>query len=246
MIASHYVEPSRNEDGDIDDADWCTAYQKDRDFWDDHNLIEAFIYICGESIPSKKVAISVSKEDEDASGSEFLYYIEDYDLSFNIWDFEDHNYTIEEEELIRVVPDLYSLINRAYVNWENKDKEDFLSKLKFNPKTNRYDYDGDLDFFNKKLKDFLAEGGDGFTIDFGEVTGYFSCSTLGLISLKGAPQTVGGDFDCYKNQLTSLKGAPKEVGGSFHCSSNQLTSLEGAPQKVGKGFYCSNNRLTSL
>ena len=25
MIASHYVEPSKNEDGDLDDADWCTA-----------------------------------------------------------------------------------------------------------------------------------------------------------------------------------------------------------------------------
>ena len=30
MIASHYVEPSNNEKGDPDDADWCTAYQKNR------------------------------------------------------------------------------------------------------------------------------------------------------------------------------------------------------------------------
>ena len=242
MIASHYVEPSENEEGEIEDAGWCTAYQKTRSYWDDHNKIEAFIYICGEIIPSKKVAISISEEEEDASGSEFLYSLSD--LSFNIWDFEDYNDTIEEEELIRVVPDLYSLINRAYVNWENKNRENFFSNLKLNPFTNRYDYDGDLS--NKKLKNFLAEDGDGFTINFGEVTGLFDCSELELTSLKGAPQEVGGDFDCYMNQLTSLEGAPQTVGGSFSCFDNQLTSLKGAPQKVGGFFDCTSNQLTSL
>ena len=241
MIASHYVEPSRNEYGKIKDAEWCTAYQKDRDFWDDHNLIEAFIYICGESIPSKKVAISISKENTDGSGSKFLYYTADYDLNFNIWDFGDHNYTIKIKDLIKVVPDLYSLINKAYVNWKNKNRENFFSKLKLNPKTNRYDYDGDLDFSNRELKDFLAEDEDGFAIDFGKVTGNFDCSELGLISLRGAPQKVGGFFDCSDNHLTSLEGAPKEVDRSFICSTNQLTSLKGAPQTVGGDFYCFDN-----
>ena len=242
MIASHYVEPFENEEGEIEDAGWCTAYQKTRTYWDDHNLIEAFIYICGESIPSKKVAISISEEDEDANGVSFLYFTEG--LNFNIWDFEDSNDTIWEEELLRVVPDLYSLINRAYVNWENKNRENFFSNLKLNPLTNRYDYDGDL--FNKKLKNFLAEDGDGFTINFGEVTGLFDCSELELTSLKGAPQTVGGNFSCFDNQLTSLKGAPQEVDGYFDCHNNQLTSLEGSPQKVGGSFFCSDNQLTSL
>ena len=245
MIASHYVEPSRNEDGEMEDARWCTAYQKDRSYWDDHNLIEAFIYICGESIPSKKVAISISRKDEDASGSEFLYSLDD--LNFNIWDFEDYNYTIEEEELLKVVPDLYSLINKAYKNWNNENRKSFLSKLKLNPKTNRYDYDGDLDFSNGKLKDyFLAEDGDGFIINFGEITGDFICHGVWLTSLKGAPTKVGGDFGCSKNSLTSLKGSPQTVGQGFYCFDNQLTSLEGAPEEVAENFDCSNNHLTSL
>ena len=242
MIASHYVEPFRNEDGNLEDANWCTAYQKNRNYWDDHNEKEAFIYLCGESIPSKKIAISISMEDEDANGTEFIYYVDD--LNFDIWDFGDSNYTIEEDELLEVVPNLYDLIENAYSNWENKSKKDFLSKLKLNPQTNRYDYEGNLT--NIKLKDFLAEDGDGFTINFGEITGNFYCSELGLISLKGAPQIVWGNFWCDNNKLSSLEGAPKEIGGNFICSENQLTSLKGAPKKVGGEFNCSSNQLTSL
>ena len=48
MIASHYVEPFENEYNEKKKTNWCTAYQKDRDYWDNHNGIEAFIYICGE------------------------------------------------------------------------------------------------------------------------------------------------------------------------------------------------------
>lgn len=72
------------------------------------------------------------------------------------------------------------------------------------------------------------------------------CSELGLDSLVGAPEKVGGNFNCYFNKLTSLNGAPKEVGGIFYCGRNKLTSLEGAPKINKKGFYCFNNKLTSL
>ena len=246
MIASHYVEPSRNEDGKIEDANWCTAYQKDRTYWDGHNKIEAFIYICGESIPSKKVAISISEEDYDASNSEFLYYTGS--LNYNIWDFDDYNSFIEKKELLKVVPNLYALIKKAYKNWEDKKKEELLSKLKLklklNPQTNKYDCDGNLN--KNDLSIIVSEDKDGFTINFGKITGNFDCSSLGLKSLKGAPQEVGGSFDCPYNQLTSLKGAPKKVGGSFECQGNWLTSLKGAPQKIDGGFWCSGNLLTSL
>ena len=246
MIASHYVEPSENEKGEIRDAKWCTAYQKDRKFWDSHNKKEAFIYICGESIPTKKVAISISKEKFDASGSKFLYFIGN--LYFNIWDFYDFNNFIKEEELRKVVPNLYTLIKKAYKTWEDKKKEELLSKLKLklklNPQTNKYDCDGDLN--KNDLSIIVSEDKDGFTINFGKITGNFDCSSLGLKSLKGAPQEVGGSFDCPYNQLTSLKGAPKKVGGSFECQGNWLTSLKGAPQKIDGGFWCSGNLLTSL
>ena len=240
MIASHYIEPSRNEEGKIKDARWCTAYQKDRTHWDEHNDIEAFIYLCGESIPTKKVAISISKEDEDANGIGFLYHL-DY-LNFNIWDFDDHNFYVEEDELLEVVPNLHALIKKAYDN--RKDKGKLFSKLRFNPKTRKYDYYGDLS--NEKLKNFIAEDKDGFTINFGRVTGDFNCSNFELTSLKGAPQEVGGAFYCAHNHLTSLKGSPQTVGLTFWCSDNHLTSLKGCPQTVGGHFWCSDNHLTSL
>ena len=138
------------------------------------------------------------------------------------------------------------------------------SVFTFNPQTNRYDYDGDLD--NEALRNFVSEDKDGFTINFGKITGYFNCSNLGLKSLKGAPTEVSKWFECtnnrftslegapqtvrsfycYYNLLTSLKGAPQTVNGDFKCSYNFLTSLEGAPTKIGGTFNCSNNKLTSL
>ena len=243
MIASHYVEPYEDKYGYTKDAQWCTAYQKDRTYWDSHNETEAFIYLCGESIPTKKVAVSISKEEEDASGSEFLYSTDT--LNFNIWDFDDYNYTIEEDKLLEIVLDLYDLIEKAYKIWKDKKEKELLSKLKLNPQTNKYDYDGDLD--RNALNDFfVSEDKDGFTINFGKITGNFYCFELGLTSLKGAPQEVGGRFDCSRNQLTSLEGAPQKVGRDFICKNNYLTSLKGAPQKVGGNFECSWNKLTSL
>jgi hypothetical protein len=75
-------------------------------------------------------------------------------------------------------------------------------------------------------------------VKFGKVNGYFSCHSNQLISLEGAPQSVGNGFYCSNNQLTSLVGAPQSVGGGFYCHNNQLTSLVGAPQSIGDWFYC--------
>ena len=241
MIASHYVEPSRNGYGDPDDADWCTAYQKSSSYWDGHNEMEAFIYICGEDIPSKKVAISISKEEYDDNNTRFLHSMDN--LYFNIWDFYDYRDTIEEDELLEVVPDLHNLIKKAYGIWKDKKKEELLSKFKLNPQTNRYDYDKTLR--SEELSNLVAEDGDGFTINFGKVEN-FNCSRLGLTSLKGAPTEVGRSFYCVDNNLTSLEGAPTEVGENFNCKNNQLTSLEGAPQTIYGYFDCHNNQLTSL
>ena len=104
-----------------------------------------------------------------------------------------------------------------------------------NPSSGKYDFDGDVT--RQMLSNFVAEGGDGFTIDFGEVKGNFDCSDLGLTSLKGAPLLVYGDFDCSKNKLTSLKDAPMEVGGNFYSSNNLLTSSKGRPVVGGKSYF---------
>jgi len=78
------------------------------------------------------------------------------------------------------------------------------------------------------------------------VGGAFWCSYNKLTSLEGAPTSVNGNFWCGNNKLTSLKGAPTSVGGNFYGDHNELTSLEGAPKTVGINFYCNSNKLISL
>ena len=132
---------------------------------------------------------------------------------------------------------------KAFENERKDYKEKELNKLKsmftLNPQTNSYDDDGDLD--RDIVSNFVSEDKDGFIINFGKVTGDFSCYKLGLTSLKGAPTEVGWSFYCDRNQLTSLEGAPKIVGKNFNCSWNNLTSLKGAPRKVGRTFSCNYN-----
>ena len=135
------------------------------------------------------------------------------------------------------------------------------NNLVWNPKTMRYDYDGDVEVSddivtNGKLKIRFGNVDGNFYCYDNKLTtlegtpkkvgGYFGCSNNQLTTLEGAPQKVGGDFYCYNNKLTTLEGAPKEVDGDFSCGYNVLTSLEGAPQEVGGNFYCSFNNLTSL
>ena len=231
MIASHYVEPT---DGD---AAWCVAYQKDKSYWKSHNEREAFIYLCGETIPTSKVAISISKKNKDADGREFRYNTGT--LNYNIWDFNNVNKTIDDEEILDIVPNLYDIIEKSYSTWKKKKTQHI-----YNPKTNKYDVEGDLP--RDILRKYIKSDRDGFTINFGVIKGDFDCSGFGLYSLKGAPQKVGGDFECSHNKLTSLEGSPQTVGGDISCSFNQLTSLEGAPQTIVKNFYCFMNNLTSL
>jgi hypothetical protein len=71
-----------------------------------------------------------------------------------------------------------------------------------------------------------------FPLQFGQVTGNFSCNLSGLKSLVGSPSRVDGDFNCRHNQLSTLEGAPREIGGDFSFDRNPLTSLEGFPQLV--------------
>jgi len=100
------------------------------------------------------------------------------------------------------------------------------------------DVDGNVNLYNKKLKVL--------PLNFRKVSGDFYCNYNQLISLEGAPQSVGKDFSCCSNQLTTLEGAPQSIRGYFDCNSNQLTTLEGAPQRIGGNFNCSDNQLTSL
>jgi hypothetical protein len=112
-------------------------------------------------------------------------------------------------------------------------------RWKLTPQTGLVDVDGDFYCQDENLTDFKG-------VRFGEVSGFFDCSSNSLTSLDGAPQEVGGGFRCYSNKLTTLEGAPQRVGGDFIFHSNQLVSLKGSPQIVTGSFYCSRNQLTSL
>ena len=205
-------------------AKWCISMQTSDEHWNRYSPnIHFFFWFRSDTIYNRKIAISVNK-----ITWEVVKVYNEADIEIN-----------------RKIPSyIMEAIENEKKAYNEKEFNRIKSKLKLNPQTNRYDYDGDLD--KNKLKNFVSEDKDGFTINFGKVTGSFNCSRLGLTSLKGAPQTVGGYFGCVGNQLTSLKGVPKEVGGEFDCRDNGLTSLRGAPQTVGNWFNCSNNQLTSL
>ena len=126
----------------------------------------------------------------------------------------------------------------------SKRQEAFLDRYtqgtwSLNPATDLVDVQGSFDCYGQRLPSLAG-------IQFGTVTGDFSCDRNQLTSLAGAPQTVGGGFYCANNLLTSLVGTPQTVEGGFSCSNNLLTSLEGAPQTVEGSFSSDNNKLTSL
>jgi hypothetical protein len=131
----------------------------------------------------------------------------------------------------------FSLFESRTPGTLTKRQEAFLNRYtngtwSVNPATGLVDVQGSFDCSDGGLKSLSG-------IKFGTVTEDFRCVWNQLTTLKGAPQTVGGNFSCYNNQLTTLEGAPQTVGGRFYCFNNQLTTLEGAPRTVGGGFSCN-------
>ena len=206
-------------------AKWCISMQTSDRYWNQYSPdFHFFFWFRNNQLGSnRKIAISVSK---------------------STWEIAEIYNGADNEIKMELPPYIMKAIDKERKNYKEKESNRVKYKLKLNPQTNRYDYDGNLNW--DILSTFVSEDKDGFTINFGKVTGNFDCSELNLISFKGAPTEVGGWFDCSHNQLTSLEGAPQTVGRSFNCSINQLTSLVGAPQTVGRDFYCFGNRLSSL
>ena len=215
-----------SEHGDMKPgAKWCISMQTSDRYWNQYSPdFHFFFWFRNNQLGSnRKIAISVSK---------------------STWEIAEIYNGADNEIKMKLPSYIMKAIDKERKNYKEKEINKLKSIFTFNPHTNRYDYDGDLD--RNILKNFLSEDKDGFIINFGKVTGNFDCSIIGLKSLKGAPQEVGGSFDCSWNYLISLEGAPQKVGRNFKCSENQLTSLEGAPQKVSGSFRCYSNQLTSL
>ena len=206
-------------------AKWCISMQTSDKYWKQYRSDFHFLFWFRNKASLKnnrKIAIGVRKTTWKVA---LLYNGADNELRTPL-----PSYIIEA-------------IENEKDGYKEKEINGLKSMFTLNPQTNRYDYEGNLGW--NILSNFVSEDGDGFTINFGKITGNFDCSYLDLKSLKGVPTEVSGFFNCSNNKLTSLKGAPQTVK-SFYCSYNQLTSLEGAPQKVYENFWCHNNQLTSL
>ena len=216
-----------SEHGDMKPgAKWCISMQTSTKYWNSYNPDFQFLFWFrnDDSLgDDRKIAISISKKTWEIS---------------TVYNGADDKIEMELPSYIMEV------INNKKKSYKEKEINRLKSMFTLNPQTNRYDYDEDLD--KDKLNILVSEDKDGFIINFGKITGYFDCSDLDLVSLKGAPTEVGRDFYCHSNRLTSLKGAPQKVGRSFYCHNNQLTSLKGAPQKIDRDFFCFSNQITSL
>ena len=195
-------------------AKWCISMQTSTKYWNQYSP-NIYFFFWFRNNPrlgdDRKIAISVSKKTWKVA------------LIYNGAD----------DEIGTFLPSyIRGAIDKERKVYKEKEFNKLKSKLKLNPQTHRYDYDGDLD--KDILNNFVSEDKDGFTINFGKVTGYFDCSELALVSLKGAPKKVGEDFNCCYNKLTSLKGAPQTVGGNFYCGNNpKLHSLNGIGEVKG-------------
>ena len=218
-----------SEHGDMKPgAKWCISMQTSDKYWNQYeeNFYFVFWIRNDKSLRDyQKIAICIDKKTGKIAKK--------FEASDN-----------EIDRFLKFYKYIEDAINESFNNFKEKKKQAHLSQFKLNPETGRYDYDGDLN--SSILSNFVSEDKDGFTINFGRVTGDFDCSYNYLTSLEGAPQEVGGSFNCSYNNLTSLEGAPQTIGGEFGCSNNKLTSLEGAPLTVVKDFYCNFNLLTSL
>ena len=105
--------------------------------------------------------------------------------------------------------------------------------------------DGSIDVDgNVSLSNYVL---DKMPLKFNKVVGHFVIAFLGIKTLEGCPEYVGGDFIINLNNILNLKGCPKRIDGSFDCSNNNyLTSLEGGPEYVGGDFICSHNKVNTL
>lgn len=92
----------------------------------------------------------------------------------------------------------------------------------------------------------LKKSCDQLPVQFGKVSGNFSCSNQNLRTLQGAPTWVGGSFFCGYNLLNDLAHAPGHVGVDFTCEGNLLKDLQHMPEFVGQAFWCYDNPLLSL
>ena len=244
---------------------WCISTGPDSTwkdyYWKMHiNYGEGFLFIFGETIPTRKLAMCICKNPAggvDANGIRFHYSL-GQGYYYNIFVYDDG--LMVPEDSTEVLPqytypyrssfaekDLFELISRekaiemyeAFRTSLNKADE----TLSEDPETGIINIDDPS--YNLKVENYVSNGR--LTKKFGTVACDFRCVGVRLESLEGCPTEVGGDFVIKDAGLKSLKGGPKKVAGDYVVSYNpELTSLEGAPTEVLGNFVVNDNGLTSL
>lgn len=147
MIASSAVPPAKLKfNPDLGKAEpiaakWCTAYNKDSSYWNKHTSgpdFSAFIYLCGETIPTKKIAIELNGEGKNynCDNMEFTHYTlkkedgkilhsdSDY-INYNYWDFNDNINTFKSDQ----IPDMKPYFLKALE--EMGKRRDILLKARY-------------------------------------------------------------------------------------------------------------------
>ena len=265
-LASNKVPPVltiKNPDGtQATAAKWCVAYQKEDKHWNDYLKKGCtFLYVFGESIYTKKIAIEIQRLNGGDSNAK-LYKICCWDagdrpyIEFTIlWNpskssFKEVVYKTvelnpegEEAGFVKAMPEMVlDLIEVSQSNYdlvkEKTAKEaDKVIEIELRPllDLNNYEETHVLNIPSKYATMYTSRGSDveKYLIKDGKLRYNFG--------------VVEGDFNCANTSLTSLEGCPTEVKRSFNISGTAITSLKGCPKKVGKNFIATNvEQLTKI
>lgn len=252
LIASDKVEPKVS-------AKWCTAWQKSREYWDKHSMDsgEVFIYLCGEGIPTKKVAISASPNEHDSDSNSYSY--SESGLNYNIWDAEDDKYSVVPADLpFNAVVSIFdawkniSLVRKLHEEDVAKTnairKKEIIKSIKFNEITKRYDIHADGAIVDANYLTLLDLWDNGYIKKpLGKINGDFILKGSGLKSFENGPIEVTGEVDISDNPISSLEGAPRRVGADFIAEGCvNLTTLKGITPEVGGMIIVGGCSLESL
>lgn len=244
---------------------WCISTPPDSDskdmYWNQHiKYGEGFLFIFGESIPTRKLAMCICKNPPggvDANGVVFQYRLNS-EYYYNIFVFDDglmvpEGFTGHLPQYTYPYPtkfgseDLFTLISpekiiELYDNFRGlKDKP--VSDLKEDPETGLVNIDDPS--YDLRVENYISHGK--LTKKFGNVACDFRCIGVHLETLEGCPQYVGGDFVVKSAGLKSLVGGPQKVIGDYVVSYNpELKSLKGGPQEVKGNFVVNDNGLETL
>ena len=132
--------------------------------------------------------------------------------------------------------------SRSLLPMKDREATDLVSWKKIHLKNiaGKVDVKGSV-----QVKDWMVEDGH-LLVNFGKVGRNCRIRKIGLTTLKGCPDYVGGDFDCSLNPITSLEGSPKQVEGLFNCGNTNIKDLKGIPEKASYYGITSCPHLESL